>query len=341
MTEMDTQNIVVDVFRGHVVENRHRGHVAVVDADGRLLFSYGDPYMVTYGRSALKPFQVLPLLETGAADRFNFDDADISICMASHSGEEQHISRVRSILNRVGLSEGHLKCGIADPLDKQSHEQLLTSGVGVCPACNECSGVHSGMLTTAVHLGEDLSDYHSIRHPVQQRVMQAVADVTQLDEKNIAIAVDGCGIPTYALPLHHIALAYTRLARPHLAQERYRDALERAANAIVARPEMVTGTNTYTTRLVNLFGGRIIAKEGAQGVYGFADKDSGLGVALKIEDGSPTQIPAVVNRILHELEIGVGGELEMLKKDTNPVLKNVPGQIVGQMITKFHLHECR
>jgi L-asparaginase II len=147
---------LVDVHRGGRVESSHFGHIAVVDSDGKLLYSLGDPYRVTYARSSLKPLQTIPVVETGAADRFELSGADVSLCCASHSGEAQHTDRVLAILGRAGIEDSALQCGTHIPHAQDTYKKLIAAGKDLTPLYNNCSGKHSGMLVTAKHMGETL-----------------------------------------------------------------------------------------------------------------------------------------------------------------------------------------
>ncbi|WAH38696.1 asparaginase [Alicyclobacillus dauci] len=332
-------NSILNVYRGDVVENSHRGHIAVVNANGELLYSFGDPFRITHGRSALKPFQVLPVMETGTADHYGFTDADLALCASSHSGEEIHRSRATAMLWRVGIDESHLQCGVSPPIDTKSYEELIRSGQSVTAVCNECSGVHIGMLATATYMKEPLGTYTSETHPVQKRVKKAVADLTDYPENGIQLAIDGCGIPTYCMPLTNIAKGFARLSTPEIVQKEHQESVDRIVNAYLNRPEMVTGEELYSTRVMRVFGRRLLVKEGSQGVYGICDRDTGIGIAIKIEDGRLTELPPVVNEVLRQLKIGIDGEIQQLAKDTNPPLKNTLQQPVGRFKTEFVLEK--
>ncbi|GEO27231.1 asparaginase [Alicyclobacillus acidoterrestris] len=332
-------NILVEETRAGVVDNVHLGHIAVVNADGKVLYHYGDPNYMTYGRSALKPMQAIPIIETGAADHFQFEDADLAIFCASHSGEERHRSRVRAILKQIGKDEHDLECGVMAPISKTSNEELIRSGQKADPVCNCCSGVHAGMLATAVYLGEDTHGYVHKDHPVQRRVAQAVANVVGLPVTEIHTGLDGCDIPTYYLPLKHLAWGFARLAQPKGLDESQQNAIVRIVEAMDKRPDMVTEKNIYSAKLIRAFEGRILAKEGAKGVFCLFDRERELGVAVKIADGGAEPIPAVVNEILRQLDIGTNGPLDELTSYDRESIKNIPGHVVGYMEPRFSLSQ--
>ncbi|SDP13592.1 asparaginase [Paenibacillus sp. yr247] len=333
-------NITTKVYRGDVVESIHLGHVAVVDADGRLIYAYGDPHRLTYARSSMKPIQAIPVVETGTADRFNFEPADLSLCCASHSGEERHRSRASAILQRSGQNESVLECGTHVPRDEESYKQLIREGRELTPIYSNCSGKHSGMVATAVHMGEDPNTYYLPDHPVQQRILDAVSDLTSYPKENIHMGIDGCGVPVHRVPLANLALAFARFATPASIKNPVRQqAVQQIADAMVAFPEMVAGNNRYCTDLMNAFKGRIVGKAGAEAVYCIGDRKTGLGIAIKIEDGGARAVYAVMNEVLRQLGIGTDGALELLKTYTNPEVKSMKGKVVGSIQAEFLLNK--
>ncbi|MGZ4123423.1 MAG: asparaginase [Tumebacillaceae bacterium] len=333
-------NLVANVYRGGVVESSHLGHVAVVDADGALLYSYGDPHRLTFARSSMKPIQTIPVVETGTADRYAFDQADLSLCCASHSGEERHRTRANAILQRAGQQEEVLQCGTHVPRDEESYKQLIREGRELTPIYSNCSGKHSGMVATAVHMGEDPSTYHLMEHPVQQRILEAVADITCYPKEQIRMGIDGCGLPVHEVPLYNLAWGFARMAKPEVLGNQVRtDAVKRILDAMIAAPEMVGGKNRYCTDLMIAFQGRIAGKAGAEAVYCISDRERGLGIAIKIEDGSPRAVYAVMNEVVRQLGIGVEGPLEALKEYTKPDILNMSGKAVGHVEASFVLNK--
>ncbi|UFJ40348.1 asparaginase [Brevibacillus humidisoli] len=332
-------NLVANVYRGDAVESTHLGHVAVVDANGTLLYSYGDPHRQTFARSSMKPIQAIPIVETGAADKFGLEPADLSLCCASHSGEPRHRSRAMEMLIRAGQPEEILRCGTHVPRDEESYKELIRAGKPLTPIYSNCSGKHAGMIATAVHMGEEVTTYHLPEHPVQQRILDAVADLTSYPQEKIVLGTDGCGVPVHRLPLAHYAWAYAKMAKPDvIANPTRRQAVVRITDAMIAHPEMVGGNQRYCTDLMIAFSGRIFGKAGAESVYCLGDRQTGIGIAVKIEDGGPRAIYAVVNEVLRQLGIGSDGPLEQLAQYTNPTVKNMSSNVVGRIETVFALN---
>ncbi|WP_370569664.1 asparaginase [Sporosarcina sp. BP05] len=212
---MDAEHLV-DVIRGANVESEHWGHIAVVNSEGKLLYSKGNPYRVTFARSSMKPLQAVPIVETGAADFYQFNQADLSLTCASHNGENQHTDRVKTILSRLGLGTDNLKCGTHPPRWQEAYEGLIKAGKEITSEYNNCSGKHSGMLTTAKHMGESLEDYYKTDHPVQQRIMEVISDISETPLDEIEIGIDGCGVPVHGIPLRNLALSFAKMENRHL-----------------------------------------------------------------------------------------------------------------------------
>lgn len=331
-------NVVANVYRGEKVESSHLGHIAVVNQDGTLIYSYGDPFRLTYARSSMKPLQAIPIVETGTADRYKLEPADLSLCCASHSGEPRHRSRAMGMLERAGQSEGVLQCGTHVPRDEESYKELIRQGKPLTPVFSNCSGKHAGMIATAAHMGEDVYTYHLPEHPVQQRILEVVEDIAGYPKEQIYMGTDGCGVPVHQLPLANYAWAFAKLAKPEAISNPARQAaVKRITDAMTAHPEMVGGNNRYCTDLMKAYRGRIVGKAGAESVYCLGDRVTGLGIAVKIEDGGPRAINAVVNEVLRQLGIGADGTLVELAEYTNPVIKNMSGATVGRIETSFQL----
>lgn len=333
-------NKVVNIYRGSNVENSHLGHIAVVDSNGKLLYSYGDPYRMTYARSSIKPLQAMPIIETGTANRFQFSEADLAVCCASHNGEKKHREQVLSILKRLGRNESVLKCGTHIPYDEESYIQLIRNSEKLTPLYNNCSGKHAGMVATAIHMNEDVDTYYQLEHPVQQRILKTISKMTKYPIDEIKIGIDGCGVPSFQIPLKNLALGFARLvSHEKLETQSMKDAAEKIVDAMVTFPEMIGGKNRYCTELMQAFDKRIVGKEGAEAVYCIGDKKTGIGIAIKIEDGMKRPIYAVINSVLEQLKIGLNQELDRLQHYSNPLIKNMKNEVVGSIKPEFQLQK--
>ena len=276
--------VLVEVTRGDRVESIHRGAIAISDAQGNVLFQLGEIGKPHYPRSALKPVQALPLLESGAADAFNVGDDEIALACASHSGEPMHTDRVAAWLQRVGLEEEDLACGAHAVRYEPVWEEMIRRGEKPTSIHNNCSGKHTGFLTVARHWGIATAGYERIDHPVQQAVAKALGELSGTTEP-LPFGIDGCAAPNFALPLSAFAHALARLASPQtLSPERGR-AARRIVGAMTAHPELVAGTGRVCTTLMRAGHGRVAVKTGAEAAYAAIVPGHGLGIALKIDDG--------------------------------------------------------
>jgi L-asparaginase II len=283
---------LVEVWRGPIVESRHRGHLTAVDAAGESVAALGTPETVTYVRSSGKPFQAIPVIASGAADRFGFTEQEIAIACGSHSGEPIHVDTVRSMLEKIGLDDRALKCGVHEPFSAEVARGLARKGDSPNVLQNNCSGKHAAMLALALHVGAPTESYDDLSNPVQQAITKTVAEFSDVPRERIAIGVDGCGVPVFGIPVSAMALMYARLASPpNRFDDATRDACKRIINAMIDYPEMVGGTrNRLDTELIKAGEGRLISKIGAEGVYTVSvlprdEWPDGLGLGLKSEDG--------------------------------------------------------
>jgi len=281
---------VVRAIRGDVEESVHFGAIAVVNASGQLLASWGNPETVTFMRSSAKPFQALPLVESGALEAFGLTGEDLALFCASHAGTDAHVRGVEHIQSMVGLQESDLQCGTHAPLDRATAFRLQAEGRLATPNRHNCSGKHTGMLTQAKQLGAPLDTYLSLDNPVQQRILSALAALAATDPADIQLGTDGCSAPNFALPLRAAATAYARLADPQgLPQDRAR-ACDRIFHAMTGYPVMVSGEGRLDTVLMSSLPG-VLSKGGAEGYQGLAigaqarRGGEALGVAAKISDG--------------------------------------------------------
>jgi len=305
--------LFVESWRGTVLESRHAVHVAVIDGSGRLVAHAGDPEYRTFWRSAAKPFQALPLVEDGAAEGFGLSRQDLALACASHSSEPAQVALVREFLQRAQCSERDLMCGPHRPLSDAVAKDYETRGVRLTAIYSNCSGKHTGMLALAKHHGWPTEFYARGEHPVQQRCLKSVSDYTDVPAKEIGVAVDGCGVSCFAMPLRNMALAYTRIPAAIL-------------EAMVLHPELVAGEGRPCTEMMRAHPGRVVAKVGAEGVYSAALIRESLGVTLKVEDGHSVAASLAIAAVL--VELGLKPQPTWLL--TKPIT-NSRGETVGEM----------
>jgi L-asparaginase II len=337
---------LVEVRRGGITESRHSGHIAVLDGDGRLIASIGSPELVTYLRSSSKPQQAIPLITSAAADHFDFNEREIAIACGSHNADVEHLETVRSMLRKIGLNESYLKCGPHEPYSPEAAEGLRIAGLKPEAIHNNCSGKHAGMLAVARKIGSPVETYDEADNPVQLMMAREIARFSDIPEADLAVGIDGCGIPCFGVPVYSMALMYARLINPPLDwDEKTRDACRRIVHAMTAYPEMIGGrTASQDTALMRMLGNPFIAKAGAEGVFTGACLPCnrwprGLAIALKIDDGDPgrrARRPAVTE-LLRQLEVISDRQAEEFwPYGNNPILNN-RGDLVGEARASFQL----
>jgi L-asparaginase II len=282
-----------EVTRGGTVESVHSGAVAVVDRQGRVLHAAGDPYTLTFTRSALKPLQALPFTAGGGVERFGYSASQVALMCASHSGEPRHVEAVADMLARAGCSAVDLQCGTHAPGFYEARGDVPPPPP-YSTLQHNCSGKHSAMLAYCVQCGHAKADYLAYDHPLQQAIRRAVSCFTGVAEERLVAGIDGCSAPNYAVPLAALAAAFGRLASAEVDAD-YGLAPRTLANAMIAHPEMVSGENRSDLALMQAGRGDWVTKIGAEGVQAIGVRSHGIGIAIKVADGQKRGLyPAMV-----------------------------------------------
>jgi len=336
---------LVEVKRGAITESRHRGHIVVVEPDGNIVASAGAFETVTFLRSSAKPFQAMPLLVSGAADRFGFTDREVALACASHNGEPIHTELAMSMLRKIGLGPEALHCGVHEPYGEEAARELRERGEQPNVLHNNCSGKHVGMLAVALHLGASIDNYEKPENPVQKAIADTVSQFSGVAVTDMAVGIDGCGAPIFGITVKAMALAYARLvAPPETFDKTTRAACERIVRVMSAYPELIGGTsNRLDTEIMRAAPRRIVSKVGADGVYTAGinpckEWPNGLGLALKIEDGDDKLArPPVVIESLRQLGVLRDESLEALAKYAFFPIRNRRGDLVGEITASFAL----
>lgn len=323
--------VLVEVTRGGALESRHRGAAVVADGDGTVIAAWGDIEAPVFPRSAVKVLQAVALVESGAAEAFGVSDEELALASASHNAESGHTDRVRAWLRRLGLDEGDLACGAHWPLDQDAAHGLARAGLAPGNLHNNCSGKHAGFLTLARHLGVDPAGYEKPGHPVQQRVLGVFEEMCGLDLGGAVRGIDGCGVPTWAMPLANIARGMARVAAPASLPAARAAALTRLFGAITAHPYLVAGRGRFCTALMEAAEGRLLAKTGAEGVYCAAAPGHGLGVAVKCDDGAARAAEVIMAAVLAHVGILSQADIGRLGGRDRPQLINRAGTPVGEI----------
>lgn len=324
---------LVRVLRAGLAESLHRGHVALVRADGSGLKSLGDPDHPTFLRSAAKPFQAVPVVEEGAADRYGIAEAELAAMCGSLSGQDFHVAAVRSALSRAGLDESLLACGLHKPSHRPTAKRMEERGEPVLPVHNNCAGKHAAMLVLCAHKGWPAEGYTRPDHPVQVLIRAYVASACGLAPEDLGLGVDGCGVPVFRAPLRAVARGFARLAAPETDPSLPPDraaSLRRVFRAALAHPEMIAGDDRICTEAMRAAPGRFLAKSGSEGSYGIGFAD-GPGLALKVEDGGMRAIPPLVVELLFRKGEIDAGAVEALVRFHRPPVTNHRRETVGRL----------
>ncbi len=307
---------IFEMTRGKVVESVHYGAIAVVDASGKLVASYGNPETITYLRSTAKPFQALPFIEMGGDTAFGLTPREIALMCASHSGTNEHVKVVLGMQFKIGVTESDLLCGTHPPFHEATAQELKKRGEEPTSNRHNCSGKHTGMLAHARLRELSIEDYIDPAHPIQQSILSAVSELCRIDVKDVETGIDGCSAPNFALPLYHAALGLARLGDPNGLPKKRAAACRWIASAMMKYPLMVAGPDQFDTQLMELGEGLILAKGGAEGYQGISlmpgalgPGSPALGIALKISDGD------LAYRVRHPVALEVLRQLKALNEN--------------------------
>ena len=322
---------VIEVTRGAMVESRHLATIAVVDAKGKVVMAAGDIEAPIFPRSAIKPIQALALIETGAAEAFDLGDREIALACASHGGEAANVGAVLDWLSAIGCGEDDLECGPHPPLAEAANQALIREGRAPSAAHNNCSGNHAGFLSVARHLGDDIKGYIGLTHPVQQRALGILEQMTGLDLGDAPRGIDGCGIPVIGVGLGNLALAMARFADGAELPEPRRQAVARICVAMAAEPKMAGAADRFTTRVLKAAGDKVLVKGGAEGVYVAALLELGLGIAIKVDDGAMRASETAMAHLLRRFGALDDETMETLGDLQEPRVKNFAGEVVGHI----------
>lgn len=319
--------VLVEITRGDLVESVHRGSVAIADAQGNIRFALGDLKTPVYPRSSLKPIQALPLLESGAAEAFGLGDEEIALACASHSGEPMHTTRVAAWLARIGCVESDLACGAHPSRYEPVAEDMIKRGEKPTRIHNNCSGKHTGFLTVARHWDVATQGYEKHDHPVQRAIAKALGELTEI-ESELPWGIDGCAAPNFAVPLDAQARAFAKFAAPDALSPERASACRRIVRAMMAHPELVSGTGRSCAILMRSAKGHAAVKTGAEGFFAGMIPELGLGIAIKIDDGAGRAADAVIAALLDKL--GVLGDAENARQMLRAPITNTRNDVVGE-----------
>ena len=327
--DLFTNPVLINVTRSGVIESTHRGAVCVMDSEGEVVLAAGDINRPVLPRSAIKPLQAIPFIETGAADVWKCSAEEIALACASHNADPIHLRTAQAWLHRLGMPENSLACGPHLPLGHMSAVRMEAGGETPTRLHNNCSGKHLAMISTAMHLKEPVDGYQHPGHPVQQRICEALYEMTDIDLSGATATVDGCTAPCWGIPLSAIARGFARFADTRGLPIPRQSAVRRLKVAIAIHRELVAGAGRFDTALMDRKNQALVIKTGAEGVYTAALPNFGLGIALKIDDGATRAAEVALAAVLRYLELLDDTDWSALRPFVEPPIRNTAGDIIG------------
>lgn len=330
---------LAETTRGGVVESVHQGVVVAANTAGEVVAHAGDPETFAFYRSSAKPFQAVPVIESGAADRFGFTPAELALCCASHHAELRHQEQVRAMLGKLGLDESALQCGSPLPYDQEEMARVLTGERAPSPLQCDCSGKHTGMLASCLALGYPIDDYLNPEHPLQQQILAIVAEVCRVQPGELALGTDGCSVPTFGTSIAAFARSYAALAAPERVPAEFGGnhavALDRLRAAMIAHPQNVSGKDSLVADVMEVGEGAFVCKSGAEGLFCLGVPEVGIGIAIRIADGSFRAHAVVLCETLRQLGLATDAQIESILARDTPELRNHNKIHVGDIRAAF------
>ncbi len=325
------QEILLKIKRSNLIEKKHYGFITVVNDDGSISSQIGDSINSSFFiRSCMKPFQALPILTSGAFKKFNLDLRELAVSAASHTASFEHVETVKSILNKINLSQNHLQCGIHEPIDIKTRNHLIKNDLKPSPIHNNCSGKHAGMLAVCVHNKWNLKKYLDINHPLQKEILQILKDYCELKGK-IENSVDGCSTPIYGMPLHKLGLGLLKLFLSKEGQP--------LKKAFKDNPVLIGGEKRLDTTIIKASKGNLVSKIGADGLCVVINPDVKQALVVKVYDSSQTARSVVTLETLKQLNWLSKKECEHddFKSLDNLTVKDLKNTAVGEIVPTFNL----
>ena len=326
--------VLVEVYRNKVLESFHRGVVCVVDNDGKIIYSEGDVNQICYPRSAMKFLQVLPLIENGGIERFNFTLEEIAIMCGSHNSEAEHLRVVNSILRKIGLDKDRLFCGPQYPTSKKDADELIRKNEKPQHIHNNCSGKHAGMLALCVLLEVPTDDYINPDHPIQRMILNVCSEMYEYEKDKIVIAKDGCSAPIFSIPVYNQAVGFKNFVSPEKFSEKRKEACKIVIEAISKYPFMIAGSKRYCTDMMKICAPKIIGKTGAEGVFCLGLPEQKVGVCIKIDDGKMLPQYNVAQAFIEATDLFSNETLQPLHHYLQEDILNFNKFIVGEIKVK-------
>ena len=324
--------LLIETTRSHILETQHFGFISVVDKQENILSKIGDDENKNFWfRSAAKPFQASLIIKSGAYDKYNFTLEELAVCCASHTGTEEHTRTVQSVLDKIGLTEKTLQCGVHEPLDKKTRDFFIKNNIEPSQLHNNCSGKHAGMLAVCITNGWNTENYLDFDHPLQKEIKTTVANFCNFDEDNINIGTDGCSAPVHALPLYKMGVGFLNL----FLDKNY----ENIKKTFQKNPFLIGGNERLDTEIIKTSCGNLISKTAAGGLCVTINLEKEQALVVKILDADTTARSIAIIEALKQLKWLSEEELKTpeIKNLYNLKIKNLKNQPVGEIIPQFTL----
>ncbi|HHV99890.1 MAG TPA: asparaginase [Clostridiaceae bacterium] len=328
---------LVEVIRGNTVESIHKGDVAIVNSKGEIIHELGNAGRVAFFRSAGKPLQAIAALETGIVEEYGLGLNEIAIMVSSHSGEQEHIRTIKGMMEKTGINEDMLKCGVHEPVNREAARQLALAGESPTRLHCNCSGKHIGLIAASKLKNADVQGYHLESHPIQKDIKNIISEFCNVDLEEMETGIDGCSLPIYAVPLKNMALSYANLCDAEFNKGKYSKSQNYVISAMTMYPEMVAGKGRLDTEIMRNFGDRVISKMGAEGIYCAGIIGKNIGIAIKIDDGNSRAVGPAIIDILIQMKIIDKSEAEALINFWKPPVVNHNKVTVGKIRPVFKL----
>ncbi|PKM72550.1 MAG: L-asparaginase [Firmicutes bacterium HGW-Firmicutes-16] len=326
------------VTRSGFIECMHSGQVCVTDSNSNIIYHFGDPNTKIFLRSSAKPFIAVAFVESGAMEKFGVTLEELAVICSSHSGQEFHRNTVDSILHKLGLNEGSLQCGSAEPYNQDAVNQLIKENKSPSPLFNCCSGKHAGMLALCKYYGYSTENYIDLNHPVQQLILTTIAELIGCSTTDIIRGIDNCSVPGYMISLHQHSYLYSLLASGYSAKSKYRNSLGLINKAMRDNPRMIIGDGEFDTELMKGCASKVIGKVGDDGLYCVSIPERNMGICIKIEDGSERAVHPVIIRLLQQFGVLNDTEIENLKAWAFPTVNDHKGAVIGNIYPVFDIN---
>ncbi|MCJ8009218.1 asparaginase [Lederbergia wuyishanensis] len=328
--------VLIEETRNGLVENIHTGIICGVNDQLQSIYQIGDEEQYVYYRSASKPIQAIPIFLSNIIEKYNITDEEAALFTASQRGETYHIAALESLLQKLPANEEELFCPASYPLNAVPKEAMIREQKSKRRLYHNCAGKHLGFVTMCRELGFPVEGYWEESHPLQQKILGILSELSEVPQSKIKTGVDGCGVPVFAIPLKNMAITYLKLACPDLIKdEDMQKAVKKMTHVMNLHPNIVASEDFVCSALLR--DENIVAKGGAQGVYCFGLKKERIGFALKVLTGSEDVWPNVLASILEQIGYNNQQTISSLRKIRPAIIKNDAGIIVGEVKEKFSL----